>query len=112
MESSKLENQATTVPEPCRHTFAISKAGIHPRPYQRYGRGTLPVLIESLPFCEEEKASWLEKKDKAEQIGNNEYAELCAYNAESYDIVINKIAALVSNDTTDESINTTQEVSA
>ena len=68
--------------------------------------------IESLPFCEEEKASWLEKKNKAEQIGNNEYAELCAYNAESYDIVINKIAALVSNDTTDESINTTQEVSA
>lgn len=68
--------------------------------------------IESLSFCESERDSWNQKYEKAINIGNQDYADLCKYNAESYEIVIEKIASAVSDEVKTNEISEAKEVTA
>jgi hypothetical protein len=57
----------------------------------------LPEL-ENLSYYQNDQDEWQKKKEKAEQIGNIDYAELCQDWIDSYDIIVKRVLNALSNE--------------
>ena len=53
---------------------------------------------DDLEYYQQEMEDWRTKMQKAEKVGNSDFAELCEYWIESYEILINRILNIVSNE--------------
>jgi len=54
--------------------------------------------FENLSYYQHDQSEWQKKKEKAEQIGNVDYAELCQDWIDSYDIAINRVLNAITNE--------------
>lgn len=54
--------------------------------------------VDDLDYYQHDRNEWIKKKEKADKIGNTDFAELCAYWIESYNMIIQRIIDTVSNE--------------